>query len=202
MERPTALSLTSQQQLGLDHFAETGAFPRHMAARAAERFAWVKKIELSPQYHAVAVACFHLQLQGDPVEVRVEGAGKELHGPALLLSDAHRSGFATERRKAEGELLAEWAIPHEAKEAHAIQADLARLLVALLLRWHRAEQKTNVVSTVVALAEGARRYVAGFEDVLFGLPMTVRIAMAGWLPEVVTMGCGGRCVRWRRELWP
>ena len=103
MGPPEDLILALQARLRLGDFVETGTYRGDTAAWAAEHFARVTTIELSPAYCAAAQTRFR-----DRPGVRVLGGDSSavlaatipaLPGPAFFWLDAHWSGLDTAGRE-------------------------------------------------------------------------------------------------------
>jgi hypothetical protein len=192
MGPPADLICALQAQTGLQDFIETGTYRGDTAAWAAEHFARVTTIELSPEFHAAAVTRFQSQpkvraLQGYSAAVLREVV-PALSGPALFWLDAHWSGLDTAGRDSECPLLEEIELINAADSAapHCILVDDARLFCAPPHRPHRAEQWPDLAATVNALRDGGRRYVALWQDVFVAVPEVARSFVIGWLQDEAT----------------
>src|SRR5215212_6347121 len=96
MGPPAELVLALQRELNAGDFIETGTYHGDTAAWAAQHFARVATIELSPQYHAAAAQRFRGQqqvrvLNGSSATVLQEIV-PGLTSPAIFWLDAHWSG--------------------------------------------------------------------------------------------------------------
>lgn len=207
MGPPTDVILALQREMRLEEFVETGTYRGDTTAWAAEHFLRVTTVELSPEFHAAAVARF----QGNAAVRTLHGSSAAmlrdvvptLAGPALFWLDAHWSGLDTAGREAECPLLAEIAAIDRAPFEHAVLVDDARLFLAPPPRPHRAEDWPDLAATVAALAGGGRRYVACFQDVLIAVPDAQRGFLAGWLADAATAvraAEAGQARGWRRWL--
>jgi hypothetical protein len=187
MGPPDWLVLALRAQLGLREFVETGTFRGGTAAWAAGHFERVTTIELSPVYHAAAVVRFRAEpriraLQGaSPAVLRKHVPG--LAGPALFWLDAHWSGLDTAGMEAECPLLEEMAVINDSPLPHVILVDDARLFCAPPPRPHRAEHWPDLLTVVNRLANGGRRHVALFEDIVIAVPTEVRVFLTNRLQE-------------------
>jgi hypothetical protein len=190
MGPPAELVLALRQQMAAEDFIETGTYRGDTAAWAAEHFARVATIELSPQHHAVAAERFRPQpqvrvLHGNSASV-LRQIIPTLTRPAIFWLDAHWSGLDTAGREAECPLLDEIALLNSAACVHAVLVDDARLFCAPPPRPHRAEQWPDLASTVGALAHDRRRYVTLFEDVFIAVPNDLREFLSAWLQTQTT----------------
>ena len=205
MGPPTGLILALKRQLTIDDFVETGTYRGDTAAWAAEHFARVATIELSPEYHAAATARFQTQPQ---VRVLLGDSGAmlrkvaaELPGSAIFWLDAHWSGLDTAGRETECPLLAELAILNAASVTHTLLVDDARLFAAPPPRPHRAEKWPDLGALLDALRAGGRRHVVMFEDVLIAVPVAERSFLTGWLQdELAIQRTEGGLARWRKKI--
>ena len=205
MGPPEDLILALQARLRLGDFVETGTYRGDTAAWAAEHFARVTTIELSPAYCAAAQTRFR-----DRPGVRVLGGDSSavlaatipaLPGAAFFWLDAHWSGLDTAGRETECPLLAELALLNAAPVTHVVLVDDARLFCAPPMRPHRAELWPDLATTVALLHDQGRRHVVLFEDVLIAVPAGEREFLRGWLQDQVTAaGTEGRLARWWRKL--
>ena len=205
MGPPTGLILALKRQLGIDDFVETGTYRGDTAAWAAEHFARVATVELSPEYHAAATVRFRAQPQvrvllGDSGAMLRQVAA-ELPGPAVLWLDAHWSGLDTAGRETECPLLSELAILNAAPVTHTLLVDDARLFAAPPPRPHRAEKWPDLGAVLDGLRAGGRRHVVMFEDVLIAVPVAERGFLAGWVQdELAIQRTEGGLVRWRKKI--
>lgn len=202
MGPPTDVILALQSRMRLEEFVETGTYRGETTAWAAEHFGRITTIELSPKFHAAAVERFRATpavrvLNGTSAAVLREVV-PALGGPAVFWLDAHWSGLDTAGRETECPLLEEIAIINAAPREHALLVDDARLFCAPPPRPHRAAEWPDLVSTVAALADGGRRYVALFQDVFIAVPNAQRDFLAGWLADFAT---AARDAEVRREKW-
>ena len=205
MGPPEDLILALQARLRLGDFVETGTYRGDTAAWAAEHFARVTTIELSPAYCAAAQTRFR-----DRPGVRVLGGDSSavlaatipaLPGAAFFWLDAHWSGLDTAGRETECPLLAELALLNAAPVTHVVLVDDARLFCAPPMRPHRAELWPDLATTVALLRAEGRRHVVLFEDVLIAVPADEREFLSGWLQDRGTAaGQEGRLARWWRKL--
>lgn len=205
MGPPAALILALKPRLRADDFVETGTYRGDTAAWAAVHFARVATIELSPEYHAAAVARFLAQphvraLLGDS-GARLREVAAALPGPAIFWLDAHWSGLDTAGRETECPLLAELAILNAAPAAHTVLVDDARLFAAPPPRPHRAEFWPDLGAVVDALRAGGRRHVVMFEDVLIAVPAAERDFLAAWVQDALAAAQPvGPVRRWRKKV--
>ena len=205
MGPPTGLILALKRQLGIDEFVETGTYRGDTAAWAAEHFGRVATIELSPDYHAAALARFQAQPQvrvllGDS-GARLREIAAALPGPAIFWLDAHWSGLDTAGRETECPLLAELAILNAAPVTHTLLVDDARLFAAPPPRPHRAEKWPDLGAVLDGLRAGGRRHVVIFEDVLIAGPAAERSFLTGWLQdEFAIQRAEGGLARWRKKI--
>ena len=205
MGPPADLILALQRQLRLEDFVETGTYRGDTAAWAAEHFARVATIELSPEYHAAATARFQAQPQ---VRVLLGDSGAmlrkvaaELPGPAIFWLDAHWSGLDTAGREAECPLLAELAMLNAAPAPHTLLVDDARLFAAPPPRPHRAEKWPDLGAVLDALRAGGRRHVVLWEDVFIAVPATERNFLTDWVQdEIAIRQAEGGLARWRKKI--
>ena len=201
MGPPTGVILALQPRLKLEEFVETGTYRGETTAWAADHFPRVTTIELSSQFHAAAVERFRTQphvrvLNGNSVAVLREIV-PGLAGAAIFWLDAHWSGLDTAGREAECPLLDEIAVINAVSRQHVVLVDDARLFCAPPPRPHRADHWPDLASTISALADGGRRYVTLFEDVLIAVPSAEREFVRNWLQDETT-------VAWakpRRKSW-
>lgn len=202
MGPPEALILALRDRMGLGDFVETGTFRGDTAAWAGGHFRRVVTIELSPDYHAAAVARFRDRkgieaLQGDST-TRIREVVATLDGPALFWLDAHWSGLDTAGREAECPLLAEVATINASPRGHVVMVDDARLFCAPPPRPHRAEQWPDLATTMTALTAGGRRHVVLVEDVFVAVPGEQRAFLDGWLQDAADVPPRpGWLARWR-----
>lgn len=205
MGPPEALLLALKARLRLDDFVETGTYRGDTAAWAAAHFARVATIELSPEYHAVAVARFRAEprvrvLLGDS-GTQLREVAAALPGPAIFWLDAHWSGLDTAGRETECPLLAELAILNAAPATHTLLVDDARLFAAPPPRPHRAELWPDLGAVLDALRAVGRRHVVMFEDVLIAVPVAERDFLAGWLQDALAAArVQGPVRRWRKKI--
>ena len=205
MGPPADLILALQRQLRLEDFVETGTYRGDTAAWAAEHFARVATIELSPEYHAAATARFQAQPQ---VRVLLGDSGAmlrkvaaELPGPAIFWLDAHWSGLDTAGRETECPLLAELAVLNAAPVTHTLLVDDARLFAAPPPRPHRAELWPDLGAVLDALRAGGRRHVVMFEDVLIAVPAAERAFVTDWVQNTLAaQRAESRAARWWKKL--
>lgn len=202
MGPPTDVILALRPRMQIEEFVETGTYRGETTAWAAEHFARVTTIELSPKFHAAAVERFRAKpavrvLNGSSAAVLREIA-RSLAGPTLFWLDAHWSGLDTAGREAECPLLEEIAAINAASGEHAVLVDDARLFCAPPPRPHRAADWPDLAATVAALADGGRRYVALCQDVFIAVPNTQREFLSGWLADFAT---AVRDAEVRREKW-
>ena len=202
MGPPTQLILDLKQRLMLDDFIEAGTYRGDTAEWAAKHFARVTTVELSPQFHAAAVARFRSSpvvrpLQGDSSAV----LGKlvaELDRPAIFWLDAHWSGSETAGRDAECPVLAEIAALTAASIDHVILVDDARLFCAPPPLPHRAEQWPDLLTTVTALSSSGRRHVILFEDVLVAVPAAEKAFLTAWVQNQPATGASSGWRWWKK----
>ena len=205
MGPPEDLILALQRQLRLEDFVETGTYRGDTAAWAAEHFARVATIELSPEYHAAATARFRGQPQ---VRVLLGDSGAmlrkvaaELPGPAVFWLDAHWSGLDTAGRETECPLLAELAILNAAPTTHTLLVDDARLFAPPPPRPHRAELRPDLGAVLDALRAGGRRHVVMVEDVLIAVPAAERAFLTDWVQNTLaTQRAESRVARWWKKM--
>jgi hypothetical protein len=187
MGPPESLVLALQEQLDIREFVETGTFHGHTTAWAAGHFERVITIELSPDYHAAAVARFKADprirpLCGSSTAV-LRAMVPALTAPAIFWLDAHWSGLDTAGREAECPLLAEIELLNGTAVDHVVLVDDARLFCAPPARPHRADQWPDLAAAVGALSADGRRYVVLVDDVLVGVPAAVRPFLVQWLQD-------------------
>jgi hypothetical protein len=187
MGPPEALVLALQKQLGIDEFIETGTYHGGTAAWAGRQFARVATIELSPKYHAAAVAKFQSQphiraLCGGSVAVLGEVI-PALSAPALFWLDAHWSGFDTAGQEAECPVLEEIALLNASPRDHVVLVDDARLFCAPPPRPHRADQWPDLATVTNALVAGGRRHVVMTDDVFVAVPAAAKDFLTNWLQD-------------------
>lgn len=205
MGPPEALILALQARMSLGVFVETGTFRGDTAAWAGGHFRRVVTIELSPDYHAAAVARFRGRdgiqaLHGDSA-TRIREVVATLDGPALFWLDAHWSGLDTAGREAECPLLAEVAAINASPVGHVVMVDDARLFCAPPPRPHRAEQWPDLASTTTALTAGGRRHVVLVEDVFVAVPNEQRPFVDRWLQDAAEVPRrAGWLGRWRKRV--
>lgn len=175
---PETLVVALQQRMSLDCFVETGTFQGNTAAWAAQKFPRVITVELSPTYHAAAVARFSaadniVPLFGDSKKV-LQDVVPKLTLPALFWLDAHWSGADTAGRESECPLLDELRLINASALPHIVLVDDARLFLAPPPPPHRADQWPSFREVIGVLGGGGRRFVALFEDVLIAVPASER----------------------------
>ena len=161
-------------------------------------------IELSTKYHAGAVERFRARpgvtvLNGNSA-ARLREIVPGLAKPAVFWLDAHWSGLDTAGREAECPVIEEIAAINAAAPAHFVMVDDARLFGAPPPRPHRAEEWPDLATTMTALGNGDRRYVALFDDVLIAVPSSAREFLRGVLQDLATATRDSehRQARWRR----
>jgi len=205
MGPPTDLILALKQWSAIDDFVETGTYRGETAAWAAEHFARVATVELSPEYHAAAVARFEARPQvrvllGDSGETLRRIAG-ELPGAAIFWLDAHWSGLDTAGRETECPLPAELAILNAAPVTHTLLVDDARLFAAPPPRPHRAELWPDLGAVLDALRADGRRHVVLFDDVFVAVPAAEKRSLTGWVQDELAVRRRESAVtRWRKKI--
>ena len=205
MGPPADLILALQRQLRLEDFVETGTYRGDTAAWAAEHFARVATIELSPEYHAAATARFralpHVRVLLGDSGAMLRKVAAELAGPAVFWLDAHWSGLDTAGRETECPLLAELAVLNAAPVTHTLLVDDARLFAAPPPRPHRAELWPDLGAVLDALRAGGRRHVVMFEDVLIAVPAAERAFVTDWVQNTLAaQRAESRAARWWKKL--
>lgn len=206
MGPPEALILALKKRQGLDAFVETGTYHGHTAAWAANHFAQVTTIEMSPEYHAAAQTRFQAQptvrtLCGNSGTV-LSAVLRELTQPAIFWLDAHWSGVDTAGEQAECPVLEEIALINASPLTHVVLIDDARLFCAPPPRPHRADQWPGLVALIDALQHEGQRHVVMVEDVFVGVPVDQRDFLTIWLQDQGASPAPSprRLVRWWRKL--
>ncbi len=202
MGPPESLLLAMRREFGIDRFIETGTYRGDTAAWAAQRFAQVTTIELSPTYHARAVERFRTTpnvtpLLGDSASV-LRRVVSSLEKPAVFWLDAHWMGGDSASGN-ECPILDELAAIDTSVVPHVILVDDARLFCAPPPRPHRAEIWPELATVVGRLHRTGTRYVAIFDDVFIAVPIGMRALILDRLQELATERRinEGRRSRWR-----
>jgi hypothetical protein len=177
----TNLALALRDYFKLKWFIETGTYKAGTATWAADHFERVITIEAWEKRYNGLIEQFRDQFPnltfvlGDS-RVQLERELAQVHEPALLFLDAHWIGnsvIAHEQKDEcplREELVAINAHPYAA--AHCILIDDARLFTAPPPYPHHPAQWPDI-DEVMALLAAHPRIVTIYEDVIYGLPITV-----------------------------
>lgn len=188
---PTELILKLKEVYKINTFIETGTYTGDTAAWAAAHFSTVLTIEYSKAIYEDTVRRLGenqeiIFLFGDS-RIVLREIVPTLTCSAIFWLDSHWSGGNTYGKDDECPLIEELSLINEAKTAHFLLIDDARLFLSPPPRPHQIDRWPGIDKVIEALkSESHKYYIVVMEDVILAVPDYARDLVADYCQDIST----------------